>query len=97
MDEFDYFQSHPVVSQPLLQFASHYKAARCTTGLWTHNFILSTVDSEVGIFYIDLMLQGQPHGRTVSLHTFDERGFCFCTNYDGPKAAQLGENIFVKS
>lgn len=98
MEEFDYFLTNPIVSQPFLQFTAHYKAARLTPGLWTHNFVLGTVDSEVWMFHLSELTyqKGQPHGRTISLHTFDERGFCFCSNYDGPKATQLGNwhNLF---
>eukprot|EP01127_Copromyxa_protea_P006120 TRINITY_DN15931_c0_g1_i1.p1 TRINITY_DN15931_c0_g1~~TRINITY_DN15931_c0_g1_i1.p1 ORF type:complete len:212 (-),score=31.42 TRINITY_DN15931_c0_g1_i1:110-745(-) len=78
MEEFDCFYSHPITEQPFRDFYTHYKAARCSPSHWTHNFVLGTVDSE-----------DQPHARTVSLHTFDNRGFCFCSNYDGPKASQL--------
>lgn len=35
---------------------------------------------------------GTPHARIVLLKGYDERGFCFFTNYTSPKAEQLDAN-----
>lgn len=45
---------------------------------WPHNCVFCTVDSDL-----------QPHARTLSLHSYDESGFYFCTNSSGPKSEQL--------
>uniref|UniRef100_A0A6B2LI60 pyridoxal 5'-phosphate synthase n=1 Tax=Arcella intermedia TaxID=1963864 RepID=A0A6B2LI60_9EUKA len=79
--EFDSFQTHPINSEPLVEFGEWYKAARRTPSRWAHNFALATVDEG-----------GGPQSRTVSLHSFDERGFVFCSNYVGPKAVQIESN-----
>ena len=47
---------------------------RSSPSKWPHNFILSTVDEN-----------GRPHARTVSLHTYNDDGFIFCSAYSGPK------------
>eukprot|EP00005_Dracoamoeba_jomungandri_P004592 CAMPEP_0174256372 /NCGR_PEP_ID=MMETSP0439-20130205/5616_1 /TAXON_ID=0 /ORGANISM="Stereomyxa ramosa, Strain Chinc5" /LENGTH=225 /DNA_ID=CAMNT_0015338951 /DNA_START=94 /DNA_END=768 /DNA_ORIENTATION=- len=43
--------------------------------------ILCTVDGD-----------GQPHSRAVTLHIWDQHGFVFCSNYEGPKSTQLAAN-----
>jgi len=80
-NEFDMFKSHPVTSQPMKQFFEWYSISMSTRNSWANNFTLITVDSD-----------NQPQGRTVSLHTFDERGFILCTNTDGPKARDIERN-----
>lgn len=96
-DSDDYFKRNPIKSEPFLMFRKHYRAAReCQEqSIWTHNFVLVTVDENVlsleyDYFSFLFSLQLQPHGRTVSMHTYDEEGFYFCTNYDGPKSTQMG-------
>jgi len=79
--DLDFFGTHPVESEPMKEFTQWYTEARRKLSPWSHNFALTTVDST-----------GQPHSRTVSLHTHDERGFVFCSNFEGPKSEQLLQN-----
>eukprot|EP01130_Rhizamoeba_saxonica_P014539 TRINITY_DN6368_c0_g1_i1.p2 TRINITY_DN6368_c0_g1~~TRINITY_DN6368_c0_g1_i1.p2 ORF type:complete len:217 (+),score=48.96 TRINITY_DN6368_c0_g1_i1:81-731(+) len=67
--------------EPIVQFTEWYNSARDRPSRWIHNFALSTVDST-----------GQPHSRTVSMHTYDDEGFIFCTATEGNKAKQLAGN-----
>jgi pyridoxamine 5'-phosphate oxidase len=78
--EMDCFKTHPVESEPLLLFKKLFAQAERAETAWAHNFALCTVDPD-----------GQPTSRVVSMHSFDERGFFFCTNTSGPKATALGD------
>lgn len=68
MEEFDYFLTNPIVSQPFLQFTAQYKAARLTPGLWTHNFVLGTVDSEVWVFHLETDLSKRANLMAAQFH-----------------------------
>eukprot|EP01126_Amoeba_proteus_P059735 TRINITY_DN7836_c0_g1_i4.p1 TRINITY_DN7836_c0_g1~~TRINITY_DN7836_c0_g1_i4.p1 ORF type:complete len:110 (-),score=23.97 TRINITY_DN7836_c0_g1_i4:407-691(-) len=65
-----------LVSEPLLKFKDYF--ARVNSE-WCQDFVLSTVSAE-----------GCPSSRLLSLHTFDERGFYFCTNTCSPKVRDFG-------
>eukprot|EP01129_Flabellula_baltica_P003660 TRINITY_DN13415_c0_g1_i1.p1 TRINITY_DN13415_c0_g1~~TRINITY_DN13415_c0_g1_i1.p1 ORF type:complete len:226 (-),score=40.73 TRINITY_DN13415_c0_g1_i1:38-628(-) len=66
------------------KFTTCYETALQSPAKGPHNFVLSTVDE-----------QGRPHGRTVSLHTYNDDGFVFCSAYNGPKGTHLLNNPFA--
>jgi pyridoxamine 5'-phosphate oxidase len=70
-----------VAANPIHQFAVWYDAA-VTAGLpEPEAMILSTATTD-----------GRPSARVVLLRGFDERGFCFFTNYESRKGRQLTAN-----
>ena len=70
-----------VARDPILQFAAWYDAAVAAGVPEPEAMTLSTVASD-----------GRPSARIVLLRGFDERGFCFFTNYDSRKGRELTAN-----
>ncbi len=66
---------------PVVQFRQWYGAARRLFLPLPNACTLATAEPD-----------GRPDARMVLLKGVDERGFVFYTNYESPKAAQLGKN-----
>jgi len=79
--DWDIFKTHPITSEPYIQFKKLLMQAQRSMNTWVHNFVLGTIDPD-----------SWPSSRVVSLHSFDERGFIFCTNNCAPKAKAIESN-----
>ena len=66
---------------PIRQFSSWYDAAVAAGVPEPEAMTLSTATPD-----------GRPSARIVLLRGFDDRGFCFFTNYESRKGRELGEN-----
>eukprot|EP00030_Apusomonadida_sp_AF-17_P003214 a346166_5.p1 GENE.a346166_5~~a346166_5.p1 ORF type:complete len:249 (+),score=70.34 a346166_5:34-747(+) len=74
-----------VVEAPFVEFTRLYREAlRLDAGSWpgAHNFVLSTVDRETML----------PSSRTVSMVTYSDDGFVFCTCGESAKSTELRAN-----
>jgi pyridoxamine 5'-phosphate oxidase len=69
-----------LAGDPIAQFAEWYERAAAEVPL-ADAMTLATVDGD-----------GIPDARMVLLKGFDEAGFCFFTNYESAKGAQLAAN-----
>jgi len=70
-----------VDADPVVQFGRWFEQAEQAGLLEPHAMTLATATPD-----------GRPSARMVLLRGFDERGFCFYTNYESRKAAELGAN-----
>ncbi len=69
-------------NEPFLRFADWFEKAQKTKEIIEPTAMcLSTVD-----------LQNKPSSRMILLKKFDNRGFCFFTNFNGRKAKEIKEN-----
>lgn len=66
---------------PFTQFTIWFQIAVAETIGEPNAMTLSTADAD-----------GYPSGRTVLLKGYDERGFCFYTNYESRKGRELAQN-----
>ena len=69
---------HP---DPFVQFAHWYDEAVTAIGEDADHMVVATAD-----------LDGGPSARVVLLRGFDEKGFCFYTNYESRKGRELAVN-----
>jgi pyridoxamine 5'-phosphate oxidase len=63
--------------------------------LWYTDAVASEVPEPEAMTLSTATPQGRPSGRVVLLRGFDHRGFCFFTNYESRKAAELDANPFA--
>jgi pyridoxamine 5'-phosphate oxidase len=70
-----------VDADPVVQFGRWFEQAEEAGLLEPHAMTLATATPD-----------GRPSARMVLLRGFDERGFCFYTNYESRKAAELAAN-----
>jgi pyridoxamine 5'-phosphate oxidase len=70
-----------IIRDPIRQFAAWYDAAVAAGVPEPESMTLSTATPD-----------GHPSARIVLLRGFDERGFCFFTNYESGKGRQLAAN-----
>ena len=70
-----------VDADPVVQFGRWFEQAEESGLLEPHAMTLATATPD-----------GRPSARMVLLRGFDERGFCFYTNYESRKAAELAAN-----
>jgi pyridoxamine 5'-phosphate oxidase len=70
-----------VDADPVVQFGRWFEQATHAGLLEPHAMNLATATPD-----------GRPSARMVLLRGFDERGFCFYTNYESRKAAELAAN-----
>jgi pyridoxamine 5'-phosphate oxidase len=70
-----------VDADPVVQFGRWFEQAEQAGLLEPHAMTLATATPD-----------GRPSARMVLLRDFDERGFCFYTNYESRKAAELAAN-----
>ena len=70
-----------VDADPVVQFGRWFEQATHAGLLEPHAMTLATATPD-----------GRPSARMVLLRGFDERGFCFYTNYESRKAAELAAN-----
>ncbi len=70
-----------VDSDPIIQFQR-----------WFENVIDANLHEPNAMILATATDDGQPSARTVLLKGYDELGFVFYTNYEGRKAAELGDN-----
>jgi len=70
-----------VDADPVVQFGRWFEQAGHAGLLEPHAMTLATATPD-----------GRPSARMVLLRGFDERGFCFYTNYESRKAAELAAN-----
>ena len=70
-----------VDADPVVQFGRWFEQAERSGLLEPHAMTLATATPD-----------GRPSARMVLLRGFDERGFCFYTNYESRKAAELAAN-----
>jgi pyridoxamine 5'-phosphate oxidase len=70
-----------VDADPVVQFGRWFEQAGQADLLEPHAMTLATATPD-----------GRPSARMVLLRGFDERGFCFYTNYESRKAAELAAN-----
>ena len=70
-----------VDADPVVQFGRWFEQAEPAGLLEPHAMTLATATPD-----------GRPSARMVLLRGFDERGFCFYTNYESRKAAELAAN-----
>jgi pyridoxamine 5'-phosphate oxidase len=70
-----------VDADPVVQFGRWFGQAEEAGLLEPHAMTLATATPD-----------GRPSARMVLLRGFDERGFCFYTNYESRKAAELAAN-----
>jgi pyridoxamine 5'-phosphate oxidase len=70
-----------VDADPVVQFGHWFEQAEQSGLLEPHAMTLATATPD-----------GRPSARMVLLRGFDERGFCFYTNYESRKAAELAAN-----
>ena len=70
-----------VDADPVVQFGRWFEQAEQSGLLEPHAMTLATATPD-----------GRPSARMVLLRGFDERGFCFYTNYESRKAAELAAN-----
>lgn len=70
-----------VAPDPIVQFAAWFEAATAAGLPEPNAMTLSTATPD-----------GRPSARVVLLKGFDERGFCFFTNYESRKARELEAN-----
>jgi pyridoxamine 5'-phosphate oxidase len=70
-----------VDADPVVQFGRWFEQAGQAGLLEPHAMTLATATPD-----------GRPSARMVLLRGFDERGFCFYTNYESRKAAELAAN-----
>lgn len=68
-------------ANPFDQFTTWFGLAVAQAGGEPNAMTLATADA-----------QGTPSARTVLLKGYDERGFCFYTNYNSRKGRELAEN-----
>jgi pyridoxamine 5'-phosphate oxidase len=61
-------------------------------GSWWDEAISSHIDEVNAMTLATATLQGKPSARIVLLKGYDEQGFCFFTNYDSHKGAELAAN-----
>lgn len=74
-----------VPPEPLALFTDWLAEARASDAVYEHNAMtLATAGSE-----------GRPAARIVLLRGFDERGFCFYTNYASRKGEEIAANPWV--
>lgn len=71
-------------SSPFEIFAQWYGRAEESSLEMPNAMTLATVDS-----------QGRPNARVVLLKGWDDKGFCFFTNYYSQKGMELGENTYA--
>lgn len=70
-----------VDADPVVQFGRWFEQAEQAGLLEPHAMTLATATPD-----------GRPSARMVLLRGFDERGFCFYTNYESRKGAELAAN-----
>ena len=70
-----------VDADPVVQFGRWFEQAEQAGLLEPHAMTLATATAD-----------GRPSARMVLLRGFDERGFCFYSNYESRKAAELAAN-----
>ena len=70
-----------VDADPVVQFGRWFEQATHAGLLEPHAMTLATATAD-----------GRPSARMVLLRGFDERGFCFYSNYESRKAAELAAN-----
>lgn len=81
MHEHSELSENAVASDPITQFASWYEDARAALGDDADAVVVATADAS-----------GAPSARVVLLRGFDDRGFCFFTNYESRKGDELRVN-----
>lgn len=81
MPEHSELSEHTVASDPIAQFGSWYEDARAALGDDADAVVVATADAS-----------GAPSARVVLLRGFDDRGFCFFTNYESRKGHDLRVN-----
>jgi pyridoxamine 5'-phosphate oxidase len=72
---------HAVAPDPTTQFAAWYEDARAALGDDADAVVVATANAS-----------GAPSARVVLLRGFDDRGFCFFTNYESRKGDELRGN-----
>jgi pyridoxamine 5'-phosphate oxidase len=77
----DELSEHAVAPDPIAQFAAWYEDARAALGDDADAVVVATANAS-----------GAPSARVVLLRGFDDRGFCFFTNYDSRKGDELRDN-----
>jgi len=70
-----------VGGDPFAEFAAWYAEAHAALGDDADAMVVATADAS-----------GAPSARVVLLRGYDERGFCFFTNYDSRKGDELAAN-----
>lgn len=68
-------------SEPFIKFSDWFEQAQNSKMIDATAFTLATANA-----------QAKPSARILLLKKFDERGFCFFTNYNGRKSIELDEN-----
>src|SRR5262245_12865259 len=63
--------------------------------LWFDVAVAAGVPEPEAMHLSTATLQGRPSGRMVLLRGFDERGFCFFSNYRSRKGGELDANPFA--
>jgi pyridoxamine 5'-phosphate oxidase len=81
MHEHSELSEYDVAPDPITQFASWYEDARVALGDDADAVVVATADAS-----------GAPSARVVLLRGFDDRGFCFFTNYESRKGDELRAN-----
>jgi pyridoxamine 5'-phosphate oxidase len=69
-------------SEPLSLFTAWFEEARRSEATYEYN----------GATLATATRTGRPSARVVLVRNWDERGFCFYTNYESSKGAELAEN-----
>jgi pyridoxamine 5'-phosphate oxidase len=77
----DELSEHAVAPDPITQFAAWYEDARAALDDDADAVVVATANSS-----------GAPSARVVLLRGFDDRGFCFFTNYESRKGDELRVN-----
>jgi pyridoxamine 5'-phosphate oxidase len=81
MEELGGLSEADVAAEPVAQFAAWYADARAAHGDDADAMVVATADGT-----------GVPSARVVLLRGFDERGFCFFTNYESRKGREIAAN-----
>ncbi|MFA5885238.1 MAG: pyridoxamine 5'-phosphate oxidase [Acidimicrobiia bacterium] len=77
----DELSEHDVAGDPFTEFAAWYAQARAEHGDDADAMVVASADAT-----------GAPSARVVLLRGYDERGFCFFTNYGSRKGRELDVN-----
>jgi pyridoxamine 5'-phosphate oxidase len=77
----DELSEHAVAPDPMTQFGAWYEDARAALGDDADAVVVATANAS-----------GAPSARVVLLRGFDDRGFCFFTNYESRKGDELRVN-----
>ena len=80
---FNTLERHQVCDDPIEQFRQ-----------WWQDVLASNVSEPNGMTLATCTSDGRPSARIVLLKGFDERGFCFYTNYTSRKGQELIDNPY---